>query len=76
VQPTLFLIVAKFIRTLTVDTPEVLRERLSNVVQNSSLHSLAQQVYRPETFAGKGSTENEMNAFKLVMGGNSHLNEA
>ena len=67
---------AKFIRTMTIDAPDVLRERLSIVVQNNSLHTLAQQVYRPETFAGKGSTENEMNAFKLVMGGNSHLNEA
>jgi len=67
--------VAKFIRTVTTDTPEVLREHLSNVVQNSSLHNLAKQVYRPENFAGKGSTETEMNAAKLVMGGNFRLDE-
>jgi hypothetical protein len=71
--PILFLMVAKFIRTMTIDAPEVLRERLSMVVQNSSLHTLAQQVYRPENFAGNGSTETEMNAIKLVHGGNSLL---
>jgi hypothetical protein len=65
--------VAKFIRTMTIDAPEVLRERLSMVVQNSSLHALAQQVYRPENFAGNGSTETEMNAIKLVHGGSSLL---
>jgi hypothetical protein len=69
----LFLMVAKFIRTVMSDTPELLREHLSNVVQNSSLHNLAEQVYRHENFAGKGSNETEMNTVKLVMGGNFRL---
>lgn len=57
---------------MTVDTAEVLRERLSDVFHGSNFHSLAQRVYRPEDFAGK---EAEINAVRLVMGGDFRLDE-
>ena len=57
---------------MTLDTPEVLRERLQALVPGSSLHSLAQLVYSAEV---KGSSEAEINAVKLVMGGSDSSNE-